>query len=96
MLFDFYADWCVECKRMEATTFADAGVRGALDGFVLLKIDVTDQTDEQEALQQRFGIIGPPATLFFSCRGDENRPLRLIGYEAAEPFAERVRQASSC
>ena len=96
VLFDFYADWCVECKRMEATTFADAGVRGALDGFVLLKVDVTDQTDEQEALQQRFGIIGPPATLFFSCRGDENRPLRLIGYEAAEPFAERVRQASSC
>ena len=96
MLFDFYADWCVECKRMEATTFADAGVRGALDGFVRLKVDATDHTDEEAALQQRFGIIGPPATLFFSCRGDENRPLRLIGYEAAEPFAERVRQASSC
>lgn len=96
VLFDFYADWCVECKRMEATTFADAGVRSSLGDFVLLKIDVTDQTDEQEALQQRFGIIGPPATLFFSCRGEENRPLRLIGYEEAEPFAQRVQQASSC
>ena len=63
---------------MACTTFADAGVRAALDRFVLLKIDVTDQTDEQEALQQRFGIIGPPATLFFSCPDEENRPLRLI------------------
>ena len=75
---------------------ADAGVRGALDGFVLLKVDVTDQTDEQEALQQRFGIIGPPATLFFSCASEENQPLRLIGYEEAGPFAERVRKASNC
>jgi thiol:disulfide interchange protein DsbD len=96
VLFDFYADWCVECKRMEGTTFADAGVRAALEGFVLLKIDVTDQTDEQEALQQRFGIIGPPATLFFSCQDEENRPLRLIGYEGAGPFAQRVQRASSC
>jgi thiol:disulfide interchange protein DsbD len=96
VLFDFYADWCVECKRMEKYVFTDAAVREALDGFVLLKIDVTDQTDDDVALQQRFGIIGPPATLFFSCHGDERRPLRLVGYEHAEAFVERLRQATSC
>ena len=96
VLFDFYADWCVECKRMEKYVFTDAAVREALDSFVLLKIDVTHQTDGDVALQQRFGIIGPPATLFFSCSGDERRPLRLVGYEHAEAFVERLRQAGSC
>jgi thiol:disulfide interchange protein DsbD len=96
VLFDFYADWCVECKRMERTTFVDADVRREMDQFVLLKVDVTAQNDADVALQRRFGIVGPPATLFFACGSDERRGLRLVGYEAAIPFAERLRQARQC
>lgn len=95
-LVDFYADWCVECKRMERTTFADPAVRAALGDFVMLKIDVTDQDEAHRALQQRFGIIGPPATLFFPCSTDERRALRLVGYEAAAPFAARLAEAARC
>jgi thiol:disulfide interchange protein DsbD len=96
VLFDFYADWCVECKRMEHTTFVDADVRREMDQFVLLKVDVTAQNDADVALQRRFGIVGPPATLFFACGSDERRPLRLVGYEPATAFAERLRQARQC
>lgn len=95
-LVDFYADWCVECKRMERTTFTDPAVRAAMADFALLKIDVTDQNAEHRALQQRFGIIGPPATLFFPCTTEERRALRLIGYEAAAPFAARLAEARRC
>ena len=95
-LLDFYADWCVECKRMERTTFTDPAVRVAMDDFVLLKIDVTDQNADHRALQQRFGIIGPPATLFFPCATEERRALRLVGYEAAAPFAARLAQGRRC
>jgi thiol:disulfide interchange protein DsbD len=95
-LLDFYADWCVECKRMERTTFVDAAVRAAFGDFVMLKVDVTDQNDAHRALQQRFGIIGPPATLFFPCSTDERRALRLVGYEAAAPFAARLAEAARC
>ena len=42
---------------------------------------------------QRFGIIGPPGTLFF-VDGAELRGLRLVGFEKAAPFAARVRQAT--
>ncbi|MFN7552589.1 MAG: protein-disulfide reductase DsbD [Pseudomonadota bacterium] len=96
VLFDFYADWCVECKRMERNTFTDAGVREALSDYVLLKVDVTAQDDDDVALQRRFGIIGPPATLFFHCGTDERREHRLVGYEDPAPFAERLRRASQC
>src|SRR3546814_3170764 len=54
LLFDFYADWCVACKEMEAYTFTDPGVQAALADFVLLKADVTANDEIDQALMQRF------------------------------------------
>ena len=95
VLFDFYADWCIECKRMERTTFRDGAVVSAASAYVLVKADVTEQSEAHVALQQRFGIIGPPATLFFDASGNEVRSERLIGYEAAPAFAARLTRAGS-
>ena len=92
LLFDFYADWCVSCKEMEKYTFTDPAVQAALAEFVLLKADVTANDAIDQALMQRFGIIGPPSTLFFR-DGIERRELRLTGYEKAAPFTDRVRRS---
>ena len=43
VMLDFYADWCVSCKEMEAFTFSDPTVRAQLDGMLLLQADVTAQ-----------------------------------------------------
>jgi len=94
LLFDFYADWCVACKEMEAYTFTDPDVQAALADFVLLKADVTANDEVDQALMQRFGIIGPPATLFFNGSPDERRGLRLVGFEKAAPFTARVQRAA--
>ena len=94
LLFDFYADWCVSCKEMEKYTFADPAVQAALAGFVLLKADVTANDATDQALMQRFGIIGPPATLLFT-DGSERRELRLVGYEKVAPFVARVGRAGA-
>ena len=90
VLLDFYADWCVECKRMERSTFRDATVLAGAAPFVRLKADVTAQSDEHVALQKRYGIIGPPATLFFARDGNEVRNERLIGYEGGAEFSARL------
>ncbi|WP_242112912.1 protein-disulfide reductase DsbD [Luteimonas aquatica] len=92
LLFDFYADWCVACKEMEKYTFTDPAVQAALADFVLLKADVTANDETDQALMKRFGIIGPPATLFFAGAA-ERRELRLFGFEKAEVFAARVQRA---
>jgi len=94
LMFDFYADWCVSCKEMEAYTFTDPSVQAALAGFVLLKADVTANDDLDQALMKRFGIVGPPATLFFTDK-QERRPLRLVGFEKAEAFVARTRRATA-
>ena len=93
VLLDFYADWCVDCKRMERYTFPEPAVRAALDGTVLLKADVTANDADDRALMNRFGIYGPPATLFFDAAGDELRGYRLLGFVPAPQFAAHVRAA---
>lgn len=92
VLLDFYADWCVSCKELERETFADAGVQAALAGVVMLQADVTANDAADRALMQQFGIIGPPAILFFGADGQERRERRLVGFIAAEAFKAHVRQ----
>ncbi|MEJ2514936.1 MAG: protein-disulfide reductase DsbD [Gammaproteobacteria bacterium] len=94
VMLDFYADWCVDCKRMEKYTFGEPAVQAALGDMVLLKADVTANDDRDRELMNHFGIFGPPATLFFT-GGEELRPLRLIGFMPAEEFTEHVRRVDA-
>jgi len=93
-MLDFYADWCVSCKEMEAETFARPRVQQALKNFVLLRADVTANDANDQALLKRYDLLGPPATLFFGTDGHEQRGLRLIGYEDANAFNARLRKVS--
>ena len=87
VLLDFYADWCVSCKEMERFTFADAGVAERMGRMLLLKADVTANTEEHKALLKRFGLFGPPGIIFFDAAGKEREGMRVVGFMKATPFA---------
>ncbi len=91
-MFDFYADWCVECKRMERNTFPEPGVRALLAGMKLLQADVTANDDTDQELMQAFGVIGPPAILFFDRNGREMKDFRLVGYFEPAEFSTHLQQ----
>jgi thiol:disulfide interchange protein DsbD len=93
VMLDFYADWCVSCKEMEALTFADPSVKKALEGVVLLQADVTPNDDKDTELYKHFGIIGPPSIMFFGADGIERRNYRVVGYKPAEEFSQHVKRA---
>jgi len=90
-MLDFYADWCVECIRMERNTFGEPAVRELFAQVMPMQADVTDNDETDKALMEKFGIIGPPAILFFDRRGNEMPAYRLVGYFEPESFAEHLR-----
>jgi thiol:disulfide interchange protein DsbD len=92
VMLDFYADWCVSCKEMEHLTFTDARVRAALADVVLLQADVTANTADDQALLKRFGLFGPPGTVFFDVHGREVQA-RVIGFQRADTFLASLRRA---
>lgn len=92
VLLDFYADWCVSCKEMEQYTFGAPEVAAQLSRYVLVQADVTRNTPADRALLQRFGLIGPPATLLFGPNGQERKAARVIGYLPAAEFLRLLRR----
>lgn len=89
-MLDFYADWCVECIRMERRTFPDPAVAALMARMDLLQADVTLNDETDQALMRRFGIIGPPAILFFDEQGREMAAFRLVGYFTPEAFSAHL------
>ena len=92
-MLDFYADWCVSCKEMEAFTFTDDAVRGALSNTVWLQADVTANDAQDKALLDRFGVFGPPTIIFFGTDGQQRHGYEVVGYMKAEEFAAHVGKA---
>jgi thiol:disulfide interchange protein DsbD len=86
VMLDFYADWCVSCKEMERFTFADTQVAARMQQIVLLKADVTANSDADKELLKRFGLFGPPGIIFFDARGQEIADLRVVGFQPAQQF----------
>jgi thiol:disulfide interchange protein DsbD len=95
VMLDFYADWCVSCKEMERFTFSDPKVRAALAQMVLLQVDVTKNTSEDQALLKRYRLFGPPGIIFFDGAGREIPGLRVIGFQPADKFLQSLALARS-
>lgn len=88
VMLDFYADWCISCKEIEGITFKNPMVIDKLSGFTLIKADVTKNTDDDKAMQKRFGVVGPPALIFWDKDNNEIKSSQIVGYKNAEDFLE--------
>ncbi|MGC0153427.1 protein-disulfide reductase DsbD [Chromobacterium vaccinii] len=85
LLLDFYADWCIACKEMEAEVFPQPQVAAQMQRFALLRADVTANKAEHQALLKRFGLFGPPGIILFDPQSREAG--RVVGYTPAAAFA---------
>ncbi len=86
VLIDFSADWCVACKELEEITFEDPTVQALMQKFTLLRIDVTENSDDDKALQKDFGVVGPPAIIFYDANHQELKNNKMIGYKPPSEF----------
>lgn len=90
IIVDFTAGWCSACRELENTTFKDPAVKEKMKEFVLIKADITDNTDEEKALSSKYGIFGPPAILFFAKSGELINAKTIIGYIEPKVFLKHL------
>jgi thiol:disulfide interchange protein DsbD len=93
-IIDFYADWCIPCKELDAKTFSDKNVAAELKRFRRIKADLTLPDDPKtKALTKQYAIVGVPTVVFLDSHGNELRDLRLTGFEEPEKFVARAKLA---
>ncbi len=95
VFIDFYADWCLDCKRMQRTTYQEASVIDALGTWSKIEIDVTVTSDQSEEVKRYFNVFGPPATLLIDSSGNEYQNLRQYGYLNEADFLSLINQAEA-
>ena len=82
MVIDFYADWCIPCKELDALTFSDQRVLNEFERFTVYKVDMTKNNETNEQLRKRFNVIGMPTVLIIDSKGAEIK--RLTGFVNAD------------
>ena len=95
LLLDWYADWCISCKVIEHQVLTDPEVIKQLQGYRLVRLDLTDSNAEQRAMLDRYKLFGPPALMFFAADGSERESARVIGEINAVDFTKRIPGAST-
>ncbi len=91
VMLDFYADWCASCKVMENTTFKDPRVQKALSHFIVIKVDVTANNQNDKALMQHFRVVAPPTFIFFNAQGIQLNNLKRVGEFNADEFMQTIK-----
>lgn len=90
VLIDLTADWCIECKIMEQTLFANRP--NELNDWQVVKLDITETSDESRAILARYGLFGPPALLYYKKGEWVNRQLGEVARGDFEQVLKELNQ----
>ena len=73
VVLDFTAEWCLNCKTLEATVLATKQVAAALngDGVVAMKVDLTGNNEAGNALLRESGRLTIPLLVVLAADGTE-------------------------
>ncbi len=89
VIIDFYADWCIPCKELDALTFSDPKVIELSKKFGTFKADMTKSlAPEVSTLREKYKILGVPTVLILDSKGNEKN--RITGFIDAQEFYQLI------
>lgn len=63
VIVDLTADWCIECRIMDKNLFTNRPAQ--MQGWQLVRLDITETTEDSKAILARFKLFGPPTLLYY-------------------------------
>lgn len=90
VMLDWTANWCQECSTIEKEIFKDNEVISQLTSYQLIKIDMSETTEQHRQLQNYYRVIGPPTIQFFDKTGNELMTARIVGKINKAQFLEHL------
>ncbi|MGP5537024.1 cytochrome c biogenesis protein CcdA [Psychrobacter glacincola] len=63
VLVDVTAEWCIECRIMDKNLFHNRPAQ--MQDWQLVRLDITETTDDSKAILARYKLFGPPALLYY-------------------------------
>lgn len=63
VIVDLTAEWCIECRIMDKNLFHNRPAQ--MQGWQLVKLDITETTADSKAVLSRYQLFGPPALLYY-------------------------------
>jgi thiol:disulfide interchange protein DsbD len=88
-MVDFSAEWCVECRTMDAV-LRKPEVRKRLEDFRTIRADVTAVDAASRALMKRFEIVGPPTILLFGTHESDAPATQIVGAVDADELLAKL------
>ena len=90
VIVDLTADWCVECRIMDKNLFHNRPAQ--MQDWQLVRLDITETTDDSKAILARYKLFGPPALLYYQDGQLTNQQVGEIGRSEFEQTLTALNQ----
>ncbi|MEA3455975.1 MAG: protein-disulfide reductase DsbD [Campylobacterota bacterium] len=94
VVVDFGKDSCTACTELEEITFPHPLVQKELKNFTFIKIDLTDNSDDDKAILKKYELFGTPNIIFFDKSNAYLAEKTLTGFIKPEVFAKHLNEIS--
>ncbi|MEA3418134.1 MAG: protein-disulfide reductase DsbD [Campylobacterota bacterium] len=94
VVVDFGKDSCTACTELEEITFPNPAVQEQLRNFTFIKIDLTENTEDDKAILKKYELFGTPNIIFFDTDNNYLPKKTLTGFIKPDVFAEHLKGIS--